>query len=127
MNKRYALAGLAGIVAFSAVAASAATLGGIGGQQLGADSAAVGSCDTDGVDLAYTTAYSAAAAEYQVTDVTVSGIDTACDGQTLSVTLSDGAASIGSGSGAVSSTSQTFSFTPVAADAVSDAAVIISG
>lgn len=127
MNKRYALAGLAGVVAFSAVAASAATLGGLDGKQLGADSAVVGSCDTDGVDLAYTTSYSATAGEYQVSGVTVTGIAAACSGQSLSVTLSDGSASLGSGTATVSGTSQSFSLTPVAADAVTDAAVVISG
>lgn len=68
-------------------AASAATLGGFSGKSLGADSAVVASCDTDGVSISYTTAYDAASQKYVISGATVAGIATACSGQLLRVQL----------------------------------------
>lgn len=130
MNKRSVLAGLAGLVAFSAVAASAASLGGLGGQSLGANDTVVASCDSDGVTIAYTTAYNPSTGKYATSGATVSGIATGCDGKTLSVTVSGAAgAALGSGTATVvAGGTQAVTFaTPAAAESVVGAAVVISG
>ncbi len=90
---------LAGLVVFGAVFASAASLGGITSGNVGADNAAVASCDTDGVTTAYTTSWDTTDDRYEITSVTVTGIANACDGKTLSVSLLDASSNqIGSGS-----------------------------
>jgi hypothetical protein len=90
---------LPGLTVFGAVFAMAATLGGITSGRVGADDEAVASCDTDGVTTSYATSYDAADRRYEITSVTVSGIANLCDGQTLSVSLSDtSGAQIGAGS-----------------------------
>jgi hypothetical protein len=96
---RRTIAGIvAGLTVFGAVFASAASLGGITSGNVGADNAAVTSCDTDGVTTAYTTAWDGTDDRYEVTSVTVSGIANACDGKTLSVSLTDVSSNqIGSG------------------------------
>ncbi len=77
------------IVAGSVLAA-AATLG-LDAESLGAGNAAVTACDADGFSPSYTTVAG------NVTTVTVGGIDAACVGGQLSVTLTDGGFGIGSG------------------------------
>lgn len=121
---------LLGVGLFGLAVASAASLGGLNTTSLGADNGAVASCDTDGVALAYTTAYSATDGRYKVTSVTVSGIATpACDGKTLRVTLSDAAfVSLGTGSATVlAGGSQAVAITPNAdAELAVNAAVVIA-
>lgn len=116
-----------GVAAFGA--ASAASLGGLASTSVGSNDTVVAACDTDGVAISYTTAYSASASKYQVTAVTISGVAAACATQTAAVTLksSDGT-SIGTGTAAVSGTTQTIPVTPAAsADAVVGASIVISG
>jgi anti-sigma-K factor RskA len=99
MMRRTIYALSAAVVVSGAVFAMAASLGGITSDNLGADSAAVATCDNTGVSTSYTTAYDATDGRYEVTAVTVSGIDNACDGKAIAVTLTNGAgASVGSGS-----------------------------
>ena len=86
---RIVLAGAAGIVAVGAVSASAASLGGVTSDQVGVDSGVVASCDTDGIDVDYTVAYSSDDTTYDVNDVTLSDVDATCAGQTYTVTLAD--------------------------------------
>ena len=120
---------LLGLGAFGLAAASAASLGGLTNQSLGADNAAVASCDTDGVGMAYTNAYDATAGLYKVTSVTVSGLAAGCNGKVISVTLSGtGGTSLGSGTATVAGTSQAVSMTPTAdAKLVLGAAVAVTG
>jgi hypothetical protein len=124
---------LIGLAAFGLVGAAAATLGGLGGQKLGADNTVVASCDTDGVTLAYTNTYDTATSAYKVTAVTVSGINTACNTETMSVTLRDSTgASLGTGSAvvnvAVAPFSQTLAIAPTAsAKGAVGAALVITG
>jgi hypothetical protein len=124
---------LIGLAAFGLVGAAAASLNGLGGQKLGADDTVVASCDTDGVTLAYTNTYDQPTGMYRVTAVTVSGINTACNTEQMSITLKDaGGNSIGTGTAAVNVTvapfSQTVTIAPTAsAKAVVGAAVVISG
>jgi hypothetical protein len=92
ITKRTLVASLLGLTAFGAVFGSAATLGGITPDKLGADAEVIGSCDSDGVSLSYDRAYDASApAGYKVTAVTVAGVNDDCDGQKVSVTLTDSA------------------------------------
>lgn len=92
-SRRTVLALLGGLLAFALIAGAAASLGGITSGDLGADAALVASCDTDGVTTSYTSTYSAAAtAGYKVGNVTVGGISDACDGQSMTVTLTGAAA-----------------------------------
>jgi hypothetical protein len=89
---------IVGLIVFGGVFALAATLGGITSNKVAADNVAVASCDTDGVATAYTTAWDATDKRYEVSNVTVSNINNACDGQTLKVTLADSTgASLGEG------------------------------
>ncbi|MBK5288286.1 MAG: hypothetical protein JJE46_07450 [Acidimicrobiia bacterium] len=81
---------LLGIGAFGLAAASAASLGGLTSSSLGADNGAVSSCDSNGVTIAYgAPAYDGTAGLYKISTVTVGGIDAACAGKTVAVTLSD--------------------------------------
>lgn len=69
--------------------------------QLGAGGDSVTSCDTD-VTVAYTTAFDSGSGRYEVTEVTVTAIDsTNCAGDTIKVTLTDGGVSLGEQSDAV--------------------------
>jgi hypothetical protein len=80
---------LAVVSVFGGVFAMAASLGGISSASLGADDAAVASCDTDGVTTSYTSGWSASDERYDVSAVTVGGVDDGCDGRTVKVTLID--------------------------------------
>ncbi|HBX79084.1 MAG TPA: hypothetical protein DEG43_15685 [Acidimicrobiaceae bacterium] len=128
---RRSVALLVGLATFGLVGASAASLGGITSRNLGADAAAVTSCDTDGVTLAFTNTYDATLGRYQTTAATVSGIAAGCAGKSLALTLKD--ASGGSlASGTVPSivgTSAAVSFTSPGANAtlVVGAALVITG
>jgi hypothetical protein len=87
MKKRAAIALLAGAAVFGSVSAFAATLG-LSSNNLGANSEDVVACDADGVNVAYTTAWSDTTNEFAVASVTVEGID-GCDGQLVQVQLVD--------------------------------------
>ena len=127
MNKKLALGVTAGICAFGAVTASASSLGGVDTTDLGTSADVVASCDTDGVGVDYTTAYSNGA--YRVTAVKLSGIAAACSGQDVTVTLFDGSdASLAEKAGANSGATQTLTLaSPVSAEAVKGVAVVIAG
>jgi hypothetical protein len=86
-RNRIAAALIVAIVVFATTFAIAASLG-VTTSGLGAGTATVASCDTNGVATSFDTTYSAAAAGYKVTTVHVTGIATpACDGLTMKVTL----------------------------------------
>lgn len=85
MNKRIILATGAGVAAFAAVTASAATLGGLDSTTLGADASVVASCDTDGITVTYTTAWSAGS--YKVDGVVLGGVAPACATGDVKITL----------------------------------------
>lgn len=118
---------LAALLAFSAVVASAATLGGLSTEQLGADDTVVAACDSNGVEIAYSTGYDAGT--YAVTAAEISGIDAACVGQELSVTVADGTGvALASGTVTVAGVSETVTFpSAVAANSVESASVLIQG
>ena len=130
MSKQLLLALGAGGAATAAVVASAATLGTVDSTDLGAGTSVVASCDTDGIDVSYTTSFSAG--EYKVTAVTLDGVAAACDGQDVKVTLYD-AANSAQGSGSSSAVTFTANSavvgigTPATAEDTTGVAVVISG
>lgn len=129
MRKKLAAIVLA-VLAFSMIAASAASLGGINTSDLGAETDTVAGCDPDGIDVDFTVAYNAATGEYDTASVDITDIASpACDGQTISATLTDSSgATLGSDS-AVLAASQTSWSASIAAPAgeVFGIAVVIDG
>lgn len=112
------------------VAATAASLGGVTSQNVGADVAAVASCDTDGVTVAYTHVYDPDDGRYEISEVSVSGIHAACDTRAIRVTLKDvGNASLGEATGTVSGgAANNLAVSPNAdSSAVTGVAVVIAG
>jgi hypothetical protein len=124
-----AIIAVAGASVLGLGVASASTLGGLSSSSLGANDTVVASCDSDGVSIAYTNAYDTATGRYRTTGATVNGIAAACNGKNLAVTLRDQAgAPLGTGTVSVGGTSQAVVLAPTAAaDAVTGAAVVISG
>jgi hypothetical protein len=122
---------IAGAATLGVVGASAASLGGITSSSLGADTAVVGSCDTDGVTVTYGNTYDATLGRYQTTTVNVAGIAAACAGKALTVTLKDNTgASLGSGTVAsIGGTTAAVGLTAPGANAnaVTGIAVVIAG
>lgn len=90
--KRLLLALVFGTAAYTIAFASAATIGTVTDAGVGSGNQVIASCDTDGVNTAYGTAYSASTPGYNVTTVNVTNINAACNGKTISVTVakSDG-------------------------------------
>ena len=127
-NKKKLILGLSvGAAAFAAVFAMAATLA-VGSSSLGAGTADVASCDPDGVDHDYSTAYAAGLPGYRVTGVNVTGIHTDCDGYEIKASVLDGSnAVLTEVTGTVNGTSHAFSVTgTVDAADVENIAVVIS-
>ncbi len=122
---------LAAAVGAGLAGASAATLGGITSQGLGADDQVVSTCDSDGMTSAYTTAYSATAQTYQVTVVTFSGVNAACNGKSVSLTLRNGTTSLGTTTAAsITVAASSFSITlssPIAATSINGLSLLITG
>jgi hypothetical protein len=86
-HKRIVIAAIVGATVFATVFAVAASLS-ITASSLGAGTATVASCDTNGVATSFDTTYSSGAVGYKVTTVHVTGIATpGCDGLTMKVTL----------------------------------------
>ena len=86
--------------ALTTAVAFAAGLGGISPEDLGAGESAVASCDSTGVGVEYTIAYSAGHGAFHVTEVTVTDVAAGCNTQTVDVELTDGGVGIGSATGA---------------------------
>jgi len=91
MKRTLLLRLLVAATVFATVLGAAASLGGISGTSLGADSASVTSCDANGVTTTYDSLWDATDQRYEVSTVTVGGVDDACDGRTLKVTVTDSA------------------------------------
>ncbi len=131
--RKKSVAVLAGLAIAGAVGASAATLGGLGGEDLGADTGDVASCDTDGVDVGYTTEFDATAGEYLVTELNLSDINANCEGQDFDLTVLDGSdAVLDSFSGVIAQTggAQDITVTTtggLSAEAIEGLAMSISG
>ena len=79
--------GIALSVGGGIIAASAATLGGLNSTSLGADNTSLTSCDTDGLNIAYTNTYDATGQRFVVAHAVISGINSACASKVMSVEL----------------------------------------
>ena len=86
--KRIALSVLAGTVVLGSVWAFAASLG-VTSTNVGSGDNSVVSCDTNGVDTAYTVAYASTSgtAGYELSDVSVGDIAADCFGDAMNVRL----------------------------------------
>ncbi len=128
-NRKIAAAIVTGVAMFGVVGASAASLGGLNSDTLGADATVVASCDTDGIDLAYTNAYDPTLGEYTTSSVSVTGIAAACNGLPIDLTLfAAGNASLGSGSTTVAAGAATIPMSAgLQSDQVVGAAAVIGG
>jgi len=130
MNKRVLLGVAAGVLAAGAIGASAASLGGITGSSVGADTVVTAACDTNGIGVGYTTAYSASVGAYQISGVNLTGVDPACNSLKYALTVADAAnVSLAQATGTLTVTANaaTITFTPVAANSVGRLALVISG
>jgi hypothetical protein len=126
LKRSHALVVLLGLGVTGAVGISAASLGGLRADDLGADADVVASCDSDGLDVSFTT--SVVAGTPEVSAVTLGDVAAACDGQTVDVTLFDGAgAALGSGSGTAGTAGSVTVSVSADAEAVEGVAVVISG
>ena len=92
MKRLLAIGAISVLGALMIGSAAALTVNG-GSIQAGSDVTLT--CDADGVDVAYTTAF--VSPNFVITDVTVSGIDPACNGRALDVVLTQGGASVATG------------------------------
>ena len=117
-------------LAAAALPGFAASLGGLWSRTLGAGSATVAACDSNGFTASYTVVSG------NVTAVTVDGIaDPACEGGQLSVTLTHSGTDIGSGGpqtvptdGDVANNAMTVALSPQpAADQVNSIHIAITG
>ena len=129
---RLAIAAIVAIIVFATTFAIAASLT-VTSSGLGAGTATVASCDTNGVATSFDTTYSAAAAGYKVTTVHVTGIATpGCDGLTIKVTLiGAGDASLGEQTATLATpaadpTNLSFSADNILASAVLKVSVVIA-
>jgi hypothetical protein len=104
-KRRAIFAILLALTIFGAVYGFAATLN-VGANALSAGNAAVASCESTGTPTGtYALAYDSTLPGYKVSSVTVTGMDPACNGKTVSVTLTGASnASLASGSAVYSST-----------------------
>ncbi len=101
MKKRLIIGLVAAVIVFGGVFAAAASLI-MSADQVGANNATIGVCDSDGVTTSYSNAWDATDGQYEISTVTVKGVADACDGKTLKVTLTNSAGTdIGNGSLAI--------------------------
>lgn len=131
MKKRISIGLIVGTAVFAAVFGMAAALD-VSTDTLGAGTDDVVSCDTDGINVAYTPVWGTG--QYEVETITVSGINaTACAGHDLSVTVLDSSgAVVGSeltftlpATGA--STTKAFSGLTLPAEDVEDVHAVLTG
>ena len=87
MKKRLLIGLIVGGVVFASAYGIAASLGVLTTSDLGAAGQDVATCDTDGVTVNWDTAYTTTHG-FEVTDVTLSNVNSACDGSEVTVLLS---------------------------------------
>lgn len=111
------------------VGAAAASFNGLNASSLGSEDTVVASCDTDGIEVGFTTSYSSDDQRYEVSSVDLSEVDDACDGLDFDLTVTDGADVLDSTSGVVSLSGNSFSVSVsgVAAEDVEGLSLVISG
>jgi hypothetical protein len=114
---------------FGSVYGLAASLG-LTSDTLGANQVVVAACQGGTLNATYTSTYSSSQPGYQVTTVTMTGLQSGCYSKAYKVTLSGaGNTSLGEGTGTTpaSGTSFAVTFTGVNAASVTGIAVVISG
>lgn len=95
--KRYFIALLIGGALFGAVYGTAASLGGLTTGSVGADSAAVPGCDTDGIQSSFSTFFNETTGSYEVNGVFLQGISPGCNNKLFEVVLTQGTTKIATG------------------------------
>jgi hypothetical protein len=126
--RKASIALLAGLAVTGIVGAAAASFGGFDAESLGSESTVVAACDTDGIDVGFTTLFEGG--NYVVDSVDFSDVADECDGLDFDVTLTDGDdVVLGSSSDVVDLDVDTFSasFSGVSAESVDSIALVISG
>ena len=125
------LAVLVGVSIAGIAGASAASLGGLSANSLGSDDSVIASCDTDGITIAYTTAYDAAAQEYRTSAVNFSGVNAACNTKAASVSLRNGTSLLSTATSAsITVAAGAFTLTlssPVTSESINGVSLVISG
>jgi hypothetical protein len=107
--------------------ASAATLS-INANSLGAGTDLVASCDTDGVDVGFGTAWDAVGNDgYDATAVDVTSIDAACNGQDIAVTLTAAGVVVDEVTGTVAAGAFTSAITAYDAELIDGVSIVIHG
>jgi hypothetical protein len=91
-KRRTIVAVVLALTIFGAVYGFAATLS-VGANTLSAGNASVASCETTGTNSSYTVAYDSTVPGYKVATITVTGLDVACAGKSLSATLTGASSS----------------------------------
>lgn len=128
-TRKYVAAALAvaGVAGLSMAAASTLTVN--TSKEVAIGSGTFAPCDADGVTVSY--GYAKSGANYLIKNVTVSGIDAACNGEKIALSLANAAGTqLATTTGTVSGTSFTYDATADAINVSTDlgeATVIISG
>jgi hypothetical protein len=128
-KRRTILAVVLALTIFGAVYGFAATLS-VGTNTLSAGNASVASCETASATGTYTVAYDSTLPGYKVATVNVTGIDAACNGKAIAVTLTGtGSTNLGTTlTGTIAGTSITLTpGTSVNASLVQGVSVAING
>jgi hypothetical protein len=89
MSTRRRLAKAAALGALFAVTSASASMLPAASAPLGAGDVTNAPCDPDRLTVAYTNQFDVSVADYRTSAATVSGIATACNGQTLDFTIAD--------------------------------------
>lgn len=112
--KRIIIAVAVALAVFGGTFAFAASLGGVTTGTVGDSATVVASCDTDGVNTSFSApAWDGTLKRYGVTVLSVTSINTACNGDTIKVTLTDsGGASLGEATGSVAAGAASLTFSP---------------
>lgn len=77
------------LVLLTAVGAYAASLGGVRAQDLGADTEIVASCDSNGIDVEFLSAYHGPSGRLRAEQVLALNVSVECDGRPFDLTLFD--------------------------------------
>lgn len=88
-HHRRAAAVVLGLAGAAVIGASAASLGDADSVELGADAGVVVSCDTNGVDVRYRTAYHRPSGQFRVNRVVIRDVSAECAGLAYRLTLVD--------------------------------------
>ena len=92
--RKVVIAGVASVLVAGMAGASAASLGLFTGNSLGSGDDIVAACDSNGIDVGYSTQYVALAATSEVTAVNFGNVEPGCTGKIATVTLRDGTGAV---------------------------------